>query len=45
MLGPFQHSQFGTMQILRDFSKASLELRARLRKNRDLLYPEFDARL
>jgi hypothetical protein len=42
MLGPLQCGQFGAMQVLRDFPKASLEFRTRLRNYRDLVHPELD---
>src|SRR6516162_1070519 len=45
MLGPLQCGQFGAMQVLRDFPKASLEFRTRLRSYRDLVHPELDAGL
>src|SRR6516162_8455569 len=43
VLGPLQCGQFGAVQILGDFPEASLELRTRLRHNRDLVDPELDA--
>src|SRR6516162_5274130 len=43
VLGPLQYGQFGAVQILGDFPEASLELRTRLRHNRDLIDSELDA--